>query len=184
MPSISPSLWHSSLVRYSSRDPPITGCDPAIEIEQFGLALDNQHPDQGIEAVRGIFRDLGKSTSQPPDVAGDDNAMLGEDATNLIDEFRPASHQALANPMESLDRQLFGGLWRNKAHRGSADCLADSLCIIPIIFVRFHIRCHKLRAYQADLVTKLRKHACPVVRAVGSFHPDQTRRQIGKKRRD
>jgi hypothetical protein len=88
-------------------DPPIIGCDPAIEIEQFGLALDNQHPDQRIEAVRRSSRDLGKSTSQPP-LAGDDNAVLGEHATNLIDEFRPASHQALANPMESLDRQLFG----------------------------------------------------------------------------
>jgi hypothetical protein len=89
-------------------DPPITGCDPAIEIEQFGLPLDNQQPDQCIEAVRGISCDLGKSSSQPPDIAGDNNAMLGEDATNLIDEFRPASHQALANPMESLDSQLFG----------------------------------------------------------------------------
>jgi hypothetical protein len=57
--------------------------------------------------------------------------------------------------MEGLDRQLFGGLRRNKAHRGSADCLADSLCIIPIIFVRLHIRRHKLRAYQAYLVTEL-----------------------------
>ena len=53
--------------------------------------------------------DLGKSPSQPPDVASDDDAMLGEDATYLIHELRPASHQALAYPMEGLDRQLFGG---------------------------------------------------------------------------
>jgi hypothetical protein len=66
--------------------------------------------------------------------------MLGEDATYLIHELRPASHQALAYPMEGLDRQLFGGLRRNKAHRGAADRLADSLGIIPIIFVRLHIR--------------------------------------------
>ena len=39
---------------------------------------------------------------------GDDDAMLGEDATYLIHELRPASHQALAYPMEGLDRQLFG----------------------------------------------------------------------------
>lgn len=34
--------------------------------------------------------------------------MLGEDATDLIHKLRPASHQALANPMECLDRKLFG----------------------------------------------------------------------------
>ena len=68
-----------------------------------------------------------------------DRAMLGEDAADLIYEPRPASHQALANPMEGLDRQLFGGLRRNKAHRGPADGLADSLCIIPIVFVRLHM---------------------------------------------
>jgi hypothetical protein len=164
-------------------DPPITGCDPAIELDQFGLDLDNQLADQHVEVIWGIPCDLGKSPSQLPDVAGDYNAMFGEDATYLIHESRPASHQALANPMESLDRQLFGRLGRNKAHRGSADRLADSLCIIPIVFVRFHIRRHKLRAYQAHLVTKLRKQACPVVRTVGSFHPDQARRKIGKKRR-
>src|SRR6516162_10283621 len=128
-----------------------------------------------------MSRDLGKSPSQPPDVARDDDAMLGEDATYLIHELRAASHQALAYPMEGLDRQLFGGLRRNKTHRGSADRLADSFCIIPIIFVRLHIRRHKLRAYQAHLVTELRKHTCP--RTVRSFHPDQARRQIGKKRR-
>src|SRR6516164_11041897 len=128
-----------------------------------------------------MSRDLGKSPSQPPDVARDDDAMLGEDATYLIHDLRAASHHALSYPMEGLDRQLFGGLRRNKAHRGSADCLADSLCIIPIIFVRLHIRRHKLRAYQAHLVTELRKHTCP--RTVRSFHPDQARRQIGKKRR-
>ena len=35
--------------------------------------------------------DLGKSPSQPADVASDDDAMLGEDATYLIHELRPAS---------------------------------------------------------------------------------------------
>ena len=55
-----------------------------------------------------MSRDLGKSPSQPPDVAREDDAMLGEDATYLIHELRAASHQALANPMEGLDRKLFG----------------------------------------------------------------------------
>ena len=37
-----------------------------------------------VEVIRHMSRDLGKSPSQPPDVAGDDNAMLGQDATYLI----------------------------------------------------------------------------------------------------
>jgi hypothetical protein len=89
-------------------DPPIVGCDPAIELNQFGLGLHYQHADQRVEVIRGISRDLGKSPSQPPDVAGDDNAMLGEEAAYLVYELRPAFHQALANPMDGLDRQLFG----------------------------------------------------------------------------
>ena len=53
--------------------------------------------------AQAISRDLGQSPSQPPDVARDDDAMLGEDATYLIHELRPATHQALAYPMEGLD---------------------------------------------------------------------------------
>jgi hypothetical protein len=102
--------------------------------------------------------------------------MLSEDAMYLIDESGPAPHQTLANPMESLDGQLFGRFRRNKAHRGSADGLADSLRIVPIVLVRFHVRRDKLRAYQPHLVTKLCKHARPVMRTVRRFHPDQARR--------
>ena len=58
-------------------DPPIIGCDPAIEFDQFGLGLHHQHTNQRVEVTRGVSRDLGKSSSQPPDVAGDDNAMPG-----------------------------------------------------------------------------------------------------------
>jgi len=89
-------------------DPLITGCDPAIELHQFGLGLQNQRSDQRVKIIRGMSCDLGKSPSQPPDVASDDDAMLGEDATYLIHKPRAALYQALANPMEGLDRKLFG----------------------------------------------------------------------------
>ena len=39
----------------------ITGCDPVIEFDRFGLDLRNQHTDQRVEIIRSICRDLGQS---------------------------------------------------------------------------------------------------------------------------
>ena len=44
-----------------------------IELDQFGLGLHNQHSDQRVEVIRRTSHDLGKSPSQPPDVASDDD---------------------------------------------------------------------------------------------------------------
>jgi len=92
--------------------------------------------------------------------------VLPEKTADLIDEPDAISNQATANPMNRLHRQLFGGPDRHEAHVWSADRLAYSLRIIPVVLVGLHIGRDELRTDQSDVVTKVGKRLRPKVGAV------------------
>src|SRR6202020_2371120 len=75
---------------------------------------------------------------QIADVLCNDDAVLAEKTADLIDEPDAISDQATANPMNRLHRQLFGGLDRHEAHVWSADRLADTFRVIPVVLVGLH----------------------------------------------
>ncbi len=100
------------------------------------------------------------------------DAVLAEQTADLVHKSHPIGDQTTANPMNSLDRQLFGGFDRNKPHVRTPGCLANRLGVIPIILVGLYIWRDELRADQSNVMPELGESLGPIVRAVRSFHPN------------
>jgi hypothetical protein len=76
----------------------------------------------------------------------------------LVHKSHPIADQPTANPLNSLDRQLFSGFDRNEMHVRMVNGLAERLGVIPIILVGPHISRDELRADQSNVMphTKVR----------------------------
>src|ERR1022692_3180256 len=84
-------------------------------------------------------------------------------------------------PMHRQDRLLLDALDRYEAHARPAHRLADRFGIGDIVFVRLHVRLHKLRRHQTHRMSKAVQRACPVMRTRAGLHTNHARRQISKK---
>jgi hypothetical protein len=126
-----------------------------VETAIFFPQLLHERANQGVEStVLVVADDLRQSPPEITDVLGDDNAVLPEKTADLIDESDAIRNQTTANPVNRLHRQLFGGLDRHEAHVWSADRLAYTLRIIPVVLVGLHIGRDELRTDQSDVVTR------------------------------
>ena len=82
--------------------------------------------------------------------------------------------------MQHENRLLVGALDRHKAHVRPRNGLANRLRIPRIVLVALHVRPYELRRHQLGRVPQFAQFARPKMRAAASFHPHQTRLQLGK----
>src|SRR5207249_1737939 len=107
----------------------------------------------------------------------EDNAILGEQAPNLVSQLRAGADHTASYPVQRLQVLLLDGFTRHEAHVRTANGFADRLCVVRIILLRLQIRLDELGSHQSHVVLKGSQHTPPVMRTPRSFHADQTGRQ-------
>ena len=96
------------------------------------------------------------------------------------DQARALPDQKLTGSMQHEGCLLIHRLDRNKTHRRPLDGFADRLGIRCIILLTLHIGFDELRRHQANLMTKSRQLACPMVSRGTGFHADKCRFRGGE----
>ena len=84
--------------------------------------------------------------------------------------------------MQGLQVELVNTLGGNEAHGGTLHCLSHGFGVAEVVLLALRIRPHILRRHQTGIVPQRLEFAAQIMRADAGFHPDQTRREIGKPR--
>lgn len=88
---------------------------------------------------------------------GEDDPILTEPPTNLVDEGRPRVHQPLADPMKGLEVLRRELLDRHKAHRRPCNRFPNGFGIRHIVLIGFDIGFEKWGAINFTLGPCARK---------------------------
>src|SRR5262249_28403907 len=85
----------------------IVGCNSPIQFDHFLLQLPHERSDQLAEAASAACDGLSEATPKLGDIPRDDDAVFGKKTPRLVHQLDPIRYQATANPMNSLNGQLF-----------------------------------------------------------------------------
>jgi hypothetical protein len=88
--------------------PPVIGCNAGIKLCQLRLQFPHERSDHLADTVVDVSHDDSKAAPELRDVTCNDNPMLGQKTTNLVDEPDPVGDQTPANAMDGLHRKLIG----------------------------------------------------------------------------
>src|SRR5439155_18891222 len=91
------------------------------------------------------------------------NAVLGEQAANLVSQLRAGTDHAAPYPVQSLQVLLLDGFARHETHARTAYRFADRLGIVGIVLLLLQIGLDKLRSHQPNLVPEGSEHTSPIV---------------------
>src|SRR5208283_2802644 len=152
---------------------------PIQLLEMLGQAID-QVPERHGEFIAGILEDLGHSLAHVVDALGNDKSKFSEQPADLIGLRGTGLHKTLAHPMHRQDCLLFDVLDRHEAHSGPAHRLADRLRIGDVVFIRLHIRLHKLWCNKPYRMSKALQRTSPMMRTGASLHTNYAGRQVPK----
>src|SRR5438034_1638585 len=89
----------------------------------------------------------------------EDNAILGEQAPNLVSQLRAGADHTASYPVQRLQVLLLDGFTRHEAHVRTANGFADRLCVVRIILLRLQIRLDAGEPSIARRAQRLAAHA-------------------------
>ncbi len=102
------------------------------------------------------------------------DAPLQQQTPDLVHHCRTSHDPAFTHSMQRLHVQLFIGLDRHKAHRGTAHSFSDCFCINEVVLVGLHKRLYILRGHQPYFMDLCAKSPAQEMRARAGFHPNQS----------
>jgi len=100
----------------------------------------------------------------------------------LVDHGSASRDQTITNAVDGLQIELVIGLDWDEAHVLALHSFGDCLRIHKVVLVGLHVRPHKPRTHQPDLVTALANLAGPIMGAATRLHRYQARSQLRHKR--
>jgi hypothetical protein len=112
----------------------------------------------------------------------EDNAVLSQQTSNLVDRCGPRLNKTFANTVNGLNVGLLLSLIGNKTHSRTLNRLTNSLRIIGIIFVGHQVRLDEPRMYSLGGVSTRLNDSRPVCGTGTCFHADNAMWQVGEKR--
>jgi hypothetical protein len=106
--------------------------DPFVQADQLGIELSPHLPGKGRQAIPCILKERRQPAPDVADLLRQNEAVLGQEPAELIDQGGPLPHQPAAHPVQSLDILLRHRLDRDKAHTRPGHGLADRLGVTGI----------------------------------------------------
>src|SRR5438094_7234228 len=91
------------------------------------------------------------------------NAVLGEQAANLLSQLRAGTDHPALYPVQSLQVLLLDGFTRHETHARTAYRFADRLGVVGIVLLRLQLGLDKPRSHQPKLVPAGSEHTSPAV---------------------
>jgi hypothetical protein len=126
---------------------------------------------------------IGDDRGQGADVSSPlrrDNAELGEEATQRIDEHGTLTHQEIAGAVHHERRVLRFGLDRHVSCARPRHRLADCLGIGPVILVPAHVGFNVPQRDEADVMAEVAQLTRPLMRSGAGLQPDEAGPRLAK----
>jgi hypothetical protein len=108
----------------------------------------------------------------------DDNAALGQQPADLVDQRGSLFDEPTAQPVDRLDILTLYRLERHEAHMGTGHRFTGRLGVATVVLVPFGIGLHKQGTDEFDHVPKLLKLPCPILRTPTRRQPNEARRKL------
>jgi hypothetical protein len=149
---------------------------------QPGEQLGEQRPCETPQSILGIFENPGEGLAHLLDGWWHYDAIVRQQATDLVDQGRTVLDQLRTDAMQGLHVLLLDTLERHTPHVRLANRLTAGRCIVGVSLLARAIGLHIVGAHQAYLVSQCADLAPPMMRSTAGLHADQTPGEIGAKR--
>ena len=146
-----------------------------------------QQAEIGTEHPVDIFDEHRQRTAHLPHPLSQHDAVLGQQAANLIDLGRAVANQLAAHPVQCLNILLRYALDLHETHVGPIHRFADRLGIVRVVLVALHVRLDELRGIGRSPIGRLNRQLSLAARStlrVGAVRSGITCRPLASATRE
>jgi hypothetical protein len=156
--------------------------DPLVDPREVLEELSQHPPHRRSEIVCLVGQHPRQIEPEDAGALADRRAVFEAEGAHLVDQTRPARDELIADAVERLQVDLFGGANLREAHRRPGHGFGDGFGVDGVVLLRLHVGLHELGGDDAGPVTHRLQLARQPLRAGARFHADQGARRALEER--